>query len=284
MLTILWDTRGYFFWLIVISLFCWTLERLAPWRPRQRTFRAQIGQDFFWLVFNGHYAGILLAAISSWVLRSAGPWIPSSPVSASGPVQLLMGSSLWVQFLLFLVAKDFLEWGIHNLLHRIPWLWEFHKLHHSIQELDWIGNMRFHWMEIAVYHSLTYLPLMLLGVEGRVILWIAVFTTLIGHLNHSNLRLDWGPFRYILNSPRLHVWHHDLVLHQAHGQNFAIVFSLWDFLFGTAYFPDQGQPARLGFAGMETFPNGLVSRLIYPAFNPRPKIQSRQGEPSKSET
>jgi sterol desaturase/sphingolipid hydroxylase (fatty acid hydroxylase superfamily) len=125
--------------------------------------------------------------------------------------------------------------------------------------------MRFHWMEIVVYKSLTYLPLVMLGVNGQVILWIAVVTTLIGHLNHANLKIDWGILRYVINSPRMHVWHHDVVLHGKYGQNYAIVFSLWDWLFGTAYLPkDQEQPQRLGFKNMEKFPAGLLPRLIYP--------------------
>src|SRR5262245_24746693 len=263
MFQILWDTRGYFFWLLVISLRCWVLDRLAPWRSCQRAWRDQFGQDLFWLVFNGHYAGILLASLSAWILqvltRLIGP-----EFRLPGPITFLTDRPLWLQFLVFLVVKDFLEYLIHNLLHRVPALWEFHKLHHSIRELDWIGNMRFHWMEIAVYHSLTYLPLFLLNVDARVILWIAIFTTIMGHLNHSNLNLDWGIFRYLLNSPRLHVWHHDLVQHDRHGQNFGIVFSLWDYLFGTAYAPAQGYPAKLGFDGMDLFPSGLVSRMIYP--------------------
>jgi len=47
----------------------------------------------------------------------------------------------------------------HNLLHRVPWLWTFHKVHHSITTMDWIGNWRFHWMEIVVYKTLQWLPL-----------------------------------------------------------------------------------------------------------------------------
>lgn len=264
MLQILWHTRGYFFWLLVISASCWLLERLAPWRPEQRAWRDQFGQDLFWLVFNGHYAGILLASLSAWVLGMITQALGHDFRTLLEPFKLLTNRPLWFQFLVFLVAKDFLEYLIHNLLHRIPALWEFHKLHHSIRELDWIGNMRFHWMEIAVYHSLSYFPLFLLNVDARVILWIAIFTTVIGHLNHSNLNLDWGIFRYLLNSPRLHVWHHDLVLHQRLGQNFGVVFCLWDYLFGTVYAPGQGYPARLGFAGMDRFPKDLFSRLIYP--------------------
>ena len=264
MLHILWDTRGYFFWLLVISISCWVLERLVPWRPSQRAWRDQFGQDLFWLVFNGHYAGILLASASTWLVEDLSRTFGTGLLPAPGPIHFLTERPLWLQFLVFLIVKDFLEFLIHNLLHRVPLLWEFHKLHHSIRELDWIGNMRFHWMEIAVYHSFTYFPLFLLNVDSRVILWIAIFTTIIGHLNHSNLNLDWGVFRYLLNSPRLHVWHHDLVQHDPHGQNFGVVFSLWDYLFGTVYAPAQGYPARLGFEGMDQFPAGVISRLIYP--------------------
>jgi len=264
MLHILWDTRGYFFWLLVISISCWVLERLVPWRPSQRAWRDQFGQDLFWLLFNGHYAGILLASASTWLVENLSRAFGADRLPVPGPIHFLIERPLWLQFFAFLIVKDFLEFLIHNLLHRVPLLWEFHKLHHSIRELDWIGNMRFHWMEIAVYHSLTYFPLFLLNVDSRVILWIAIFTTIIGHLNHSNLNLDWGVFRYLLNSPRLHVWHHDLVQHDPHGQNFGVVFSLWDYLFGTVYAPAQGYPARLGFEGMDQFPSGLISRLIYP--------------------
>lgn len=263
MLSILWNTRGYFFWLLVISAFCWTLERIAPWRPQQKAFRKQIWQDYFWLVFNGHYAGVLIAYAGAWLagraMHLAGPALPS-PSS----MHLMAGTPWWSQFVVFLLLRDLLEWCVHNLLHRVPWLWEFHKLHHSIIELDWIGNMRFHWMEIVVYRSATYVPLVALGVGDDVILWIAIVTTLVGHLNHSNLNLDWGIFRYIINSPRFHVWHHDVILHGQYGKNFAIVFSAWDWIFGTAYRTAEDQPARLGFEDMEKFPSGLLPRLVYP--------------------
>jgi len=264
MLQILWDTRGYFFWLMLVSACCWLLERLAPWRKEQRALRKGIGQDFFWLVFNGHYAGVVIALVTAWLGRQAAALLGGWPWPEPESVKLLAASPVWLQFAVFLVLKDLLEYGVHNLLHRVPLLWEFHKLHHSILELDWIGNMRFHWMEIVVYRSLTYLPLAVLGVDGRVILWLAVVSTVIGHLNHSNLKLSWGPLRYLVNSPRMHVWHHDVILRGEHGKNFGIVLSLWDWLFGTAEWPAEEQPLRLGFEGMERFPEGLAARLVYP--------------------
>ncbi len=266
MLELFWDTRGYLFWLLVLSAFVLTLERLWPWRRTQRLLRRQFGQDLFWLVFNGHYAGILVGHAGAAIFAWAWPAIEQFQ-----HVRFLVEQPLWLQFAGFFLLKDFLDWCVHNLLHRVPWLWEFHKLHHSIEELDWIGNFRFHWMEIVVYQGLTYLPLAVLGVDGRVILAIALANTLIGHLNHSNLDITWGPLRYVLNSSRMHVWHHDwdLPAGRPRGVNFGIALSVWDWLFGTAWWPTPleaptQQPRRLGFPGLEKFPRGLPERLLYP--------------------
>jgi sterol desaturase/sphingolipid hydroxylase (fatty acid hydroxylase superfamily) len=165
----------------------------------------------------------------------------------------------------FFLAKDLMDYVIHYLLHYLPWLWTFHKLHHTIQEMDWIGNFRFHWMELVIYYVIKWLPLVLLGVDQWVILTIGVISTLVGNLNHTNVRLDWGPLKYVLNSPRLHLRHHDYKLHGKAGQNFAVVFRAWDWLFRTAYFPrDRESPERLGFPGMKKFPRGLLARITFP--------------------
>ena len=285
MLQVVWDTRGYFFWLLVVSALCAVLERLRPWRVDQRMLRSQFGQDLFWLFFNGHFAGILVARVAGYVFLTAMPFIESAQ-----SVRLIAEKPWWVQFLVFLVLKDFLEWCVHNLLHRVPWLWEFHKVHHSIEDMDWIGNFRFHWMEVVVYQSLTYFPLVVLGVDAKVILLIAIVSTLIGHLNHSNLNISWGPFRYLLNSPRMHVWHHDRdwPADRRHGVNFAICLSIWDWLFGTAYWPSRAesptqQPPRLGFGGDERFPRSLVGRFCYPLTKPFVSRSKPTGENPPSE-
>lgn len=94
---------------------------------------------------------------------------------------------------------------------------------------------------------------------------IAVFSTLIGHLNHSNLNISWGPLKYIFNSPAMHIWHHDKVNHFQFGQNFGIVFSIWDWIFKTAYFP-TGQPQEIGFNGEENFPADIPRRFLWPIY------------------
>ncbi|MDA0334234.1 MAG: sterol desaturase family protein [bacterium] len=255
----------YYFWLTAVSLLCFVLERLWPWRPQQRVLREGIWQDLFWLVFNGHYLGVLFALFTGSLVAWFNQTLAQLGLPVPESLALLSAAPLWLQFVLFFLLKDFVEWNIHRLLHNVPWLWEFHKLHHSIQQMDWIGNFRFHWAEIIVYKTLSYLPLVILGIDGSVLLAIAIIWTLAQDLNHANVMFDYGPLRYLLNSPKMHIWHHDTEVHGRGGQNFGLVLSVWDWLFRTAYWPaDQEAPQRLGFGGIEAYPRDVPRRLIYP--------------------
>ena len=260
----------YWFWLAGTSLLVFLLERIWTWRKQQNVLRKGIWQDLFWLVFNGHYLGLLLAMVTGDLVQLLNSWLHGIGLPVPESIALVAGWPFWAQFIVFFLLKDFVEWNIHKALHRVSWLWEFHKLHHSIEELDWIGNFRFHWAEVIVYKTLSYLPLTILGVSGDVILVIAVIGTLMQHLNHANIPISWGPLRYVLNSSKMHVWHHDVELHGKGGQNFGIVLSVWDWLFGTAYWPnDKEQPERIGFAGMDNYPENLVGRFFWPVRLPK---------------
>ena len=74
-----------------------------------------------------------------------------------------------------------------------------------------------------------------MGFNYDAALAVAVFATLVGHLNHTNVPFDYGPLKYIFNSPKMHIWHHDVMMHKNSGQNFGIVLSVWDWIFKTAY-------------------------------------------------
>jgi sterol desaturase/sphingolipid hydroxylase (fatty acid hydroxylase superfamily) len=253
---------SYVYWLIGISAAFVVLERLFPWRKAQGTLRTGWLRDVGFLALNGHFfslsTGVLVGAAAlgaTEALRAAGLSLEGSRVQEWPFV---------AQFAAFLVLADFLQWCIHNVLHRVPWLWTFHKVHHSITTMDWIGNWRFHWMEIVVYKSLQWLPLAWLGASAEAVFAVAVVTTIWGDFNHANLDVGLGPLGYLLNSPRMHLWHHDRSSEGGAAKNFGIVFSLWDHLFGTAYWPRERSPERLGYPGMEEMPATLAGEVLWP--------------------
>ena len=60
----------------------------------------------------------------------------------------------WLGLLIFFLVSDFVQWNTHRLLHRVSFLWNFHKVHHSVKEMGFAAHLRYHWMEPVVYKSL----------------------------------------------------------------------------------------------------------------------------------
>jgi len=254
----------YWFWLILVSFVVLLLERVMPWRKGQPFIRPQLAQDIFWWVFNGHIWVVFTAFLFTRLLMGTGVTASNVLNGFANTFASLSGYPLWTQVCVYLVLSDLLEWCIHNLLHRVGWMWRLHRVHHSIHIMDWFGNFRFHWAEHIIYKILKYLPLTLLGAEWEAILITAVVSTTIGNLNHANLNISWGPLRYVLNSPRMHIWHHDKSPDRPAGYNFAVVFSLWDWIFGTAYMPLDRVPKKIGFRNDEQVPENLLMRFLLP--------------------
>jgi sterol desaturase/sphingolipid hydroxylase (fatty acid hydroxylase superfamily) len=169
----------------------------------------------------------------------------------------------WLQLLLLFILADFIQWTVHILLHRVPWLWEFHKVHHSVKEMGFAAHLRFHWMEKIIYNTIQYIPLAMIGFGLLDFFFVHIIALLIGHLNHANLGIDYGPFRYILNNPKMHIWHHAKKMPNKYGVNYGISLSLWDYLFGTAHAPSDGRDIEIGFDGEEDFPQTLGGQLFH---------------------
>ena len=263
---------SYLYWLGIISILVALCEWIWPSRA-QKTFRQWLWSDAIYLIFNGHFLGAYLYGISHHHLL---PFVDHTLKSWGLDQFLYLGVvqswKLWAQILIAIVVIDLAHWCIHRLLHRVPWLWSIHQVHHSVAdgEMDWIVAFRFSWLEVVIYKSLTYIPLMWFGFVEEAIFVHAVFGTLIGHLNHANINWDYGPLRYILNSPRMHLHHHALE-GPRHGHNFGIIFSCWDWMFKTAYLPTY-PPSKIGFVGMEQMPKDFVGQLTWPL----PKVLPRR--------
>ncbi|MBO6940401.1 MAG: sterol desaturase family protein [Deltaproteobacteria bacterium] len=252
--------------LAIISVFVAGLEWAFPKREEQKQLRRGLGWDVVHLVFNGHFLGVILFGIATrWLLPPLDGWLAAHGWTDAIYRNAASGWPFWAQILVALFAVDFLQWCVHNLLHRVPWLWETHKCHHSVEdgEMDWIVSFRFQWTEVVVYRMVLYLPLAWFGFATEAVLFHAIFGTLIGHLNHANLDLSWGPLRYLFNSPNMHIWHHDYEGDSKTTKNFGIIFSCWDWIFGTAYLPDE-PPKKLGFPGVERFPKNFFVASAWP--------------------
>ena len=171
----------------------------------------------------------------------------------------------WTQLLTLFIVRDFIHWNVHQLLHRVPFLWEFHKVHHSVKQMGFAAHLRYHWMENVVYRMLEYIPLAMIGFGIQEFFLVHIIALSIGHFNHSNIRINLGWLKYILNNPQMHIWHHakEWPEKYPYGVNFGISLSLWDFLFGTAHITKNPKNVELGFDKDERFPKSFWKQIRY---------------------
>lgn len=307
--------NNYFYWLIIVSLFFFLLEMLSPWRKDQKLFRKDFWLDFFYMFFNfflfsliiyNAFAEVVVAFISDVFL------LANINIKEANP---LWNMPLWAVLLIGFLLRDFIQWWVHRLLHRVSFLWEFHKLHHSVEQMGFAAHLRFHWMEIIVYRAIEYLPLaLLIGLRLDQFFAIHIFTLAVGHFNHSNIsvkgwikgavlglllgiaiafsladislfeNVGWtgqaliilisiaigsiilGPImKYLFNSPEMHIWHHAYEVPEGHeyGINFGLTLAIWDYIFGTAVIPHNGKNIKLGFPGIEEYPDSFLSQITF---------------------
>ncbi|MDH5379875.1 MAG: sterol desaturase family protein [Cyclobacteriaceae bacterium] len=257
--------HNYFYWLIGVSLFFFSLELIAPWRKNQSKFRMDFWLDAFYMFFNFFLFSLVIYNAASDVFVN----LFKDGLSLIGITNLVVFEVLswpiWAHLLLGFFVRDFVQWWVHRLLHWSPRLWEFHKVHHSVKQMGFAAHLRYHWMENVVYRTIEYIPLALIGIGLNDFFIIHIFTLAVGHFNHSNFTFPLGPFKYIFNNPRMHIWHHakDIPSDRPYGINFGITLSLWDYIFRTNYIPRDGRDIELGFPHDENFPKDFISQNLH---------------------
>ncbi len=261
--------ENYFYGLLIISITVWGLEAIFPWRKNQFLFRKDFWLDSFYMFFNFFLLNlIVLIALSNTAAEFFNDVLKFVGLSIES-FKLLEINSLpfFTRIIIFFIVVDFTQWWTHRLLHRFEFLWNFHKVHHSVKEMGFAAHLRYHWMEPVVYNSLRYIPLAIIGgFTAQDIAAVHFFNITIGHLNHANINWDYGWLKYILNNPKMHIWHHSKALpeERKYGVNFGLTLSIWDYLFKTNYIPYSGRDIELGFNGDENFPKGFIQQEMYP--------------------
>ena len=237
------------------------LEKLFALR-RQRTFRPGLLTDLTHLLVNG-----LLSAVAVIVLVV----VAAIPFLWLRQLDLVGGLPAWAAITLAAVVVAVANYWGHRLTHRVPFLWRFHSVHHSIEQMDWVASGRLHPLDQAFTQAFTVFPLVLLGYSAGVFGGVTVAITFIALFQHANVRLRFPGLRWVINTPEWHHWHHALDA-AARDKNFGL--PVVDLMFGTAYLP-KGEHA-VAFGTRSPVPaDGYLRHLAYP-FSARAKEAAGQ--------
>lgn len=262
--------QNYFWGLTLLSLVVWGLEIAFPWRKDQPIIRKDFWLDAFYMYFNFFIFGFFITGFYTLIATGLGQF---GITMQSLSIINFDGWPLAGMLLVFFVLNDFVQWFTHVLLHRVPTFWRFHQVHHSVLEMGFAAHLRFHWMENVLYKPLKTLAVMLIGgFEPQHAFFVHFIAIAIGHLNHANVRITWGPLKYIFNNSVMHLYHHakELPKDRPYGMNYGISLSLWDYIFRTNYIPQSEDGSyELGFPEIEKYPVHSFWKQLWSGFSSR---------------
>src|ERR1700722_19455570 len=242
------------FGLAILAVIFIPLERLFALHPR-RVLRPGWRTDLVHYLVNG--AALKVGLVVSVV-------VVGSVLRAFVPAPLRLGiaaSPTWVQIVAGFAITTVGGYAGHRAAHEVPLLWRFHRVHHSVREMDWLAANHLHPIDEIFGRSVAVLPLYALGF-GRVSLGaFIVLLTVQAIFIHANVRIRLGPLRWVIATPQFHHWHHAREP-EAYNTNYAGEFPILDALFGTLYLPADRWPAQYGID--ESEPAGYLRQLAWP--------------------
>jgi sterol desaturase/sphingolipid hydroxylase (fatty acid hydroxylase superfamily) len=254
---------GYLFGygvLAAITLFLIGAERVWPASTFQR------GE---WLNNAGAFA---LTALCQMVL------IPLLAVSETGLINQIGGGLIdlrqwpWsLGALAYLVAMDLGEYLFHRAQHTIPWMWAMHSLHHSDRALNVASSQRHFWLEPALKSvSIGLVVALAFKVNGEIVA-VYFFTSFYHLIVHANLRLGFGRFSWIWNSPQYHRLHHSREA-QHYNTNFAALLPVFDVISGSYQRPRRDEFPETGLDERVAAPLELIVWPVRAVLRRRDKV------------
>ena len=205
------------------------LERLFPYTKGQQVLREGFFDDLALYTIAQSY--ILSIIIFSLIIN----FIDNT--TGLSRLRLFTNVPIWIQLVFFTITHDIYIYFMHRWQHSNKWLWRIHEAHHSPKKVDWLSGSRSHALEILINQTIEFAPIVLLGSPPEVIAYKGVISAIWGMYIHSNINVKTGWLQKIINGPEMHRWHHSTG--KGRNRNFATKLAIWDWLFGTAYFPEK---------------------------------------------
>lgn len=170
---------------------------------------------------------------------------------------------LWAQMLLAIHLGDLGYYIVHRSLHTFEKIWPFHAVHHSPSIMYVIVSGRAHPLQILVSFGMQMSILWTLGINAEALVLFAIFVSVHGMVQHSNVKMRCGILNWVFATPELHRWHHSQVIEESNS-NYGNNVIFWDVLFGTRFFPKKEGPFVIGLPDGTNFPRTFWGHMKAP--------------------
>jgi sterol desaturase/sphingolipid hydroxylase (fatty acid hydroxylase superfamily) len=239
------DLVGLSVWLVLLLIVFVPLERIFG-NHSQKVFRRSFGSDLFYYFLNGILPKLLL--INSLTVLSAvlHRLVPLAFYESVGAMPI------WLRLAAALVVNEVGGYWGHRWSHEIPFLWRFHVVHHSAEEIDFLVTVKAHPFDMFFTRLCATIPLYVLGLAqplGNRVDFVPVAVTAAtmywAYFIHANVTWRFGWLEWLISTPAFHHWHHTNDGPEFINKNYAATFPWVDKFFGTFYLP-KVWPSKYG--------------------------------------
>ena len=249
------------------------IEMVFPKRPDQKKFHVEWRTDLTYFVVS-HLLIQFFGAITKQPATLFFGWMGLSEFQKT-----INSLPFLVELFIAFFVADLFQYWTHRFFHSHLFLWRFHSIHHSTENMDWLAGSRTHFVDIFVTRSMAFIPLYIFGFSTLTFNVYIIFMAIHAVLIHANTRIEFGFIKHIFATPQYHHWHH-CVESEHYGKNFATIFPFIDRMFGTHYLPEKVWPSATGVSEAN-YPKGYLKQAIHP-FKQNPfDITKEVLEPSK---
>lgn len=148
---------------------------------------------------------------------------------------------VWAELIIAIMILDLIaQYFTHYLLHKVPFMWRLHIVHHSDKHVDVTTGTRHHPLDFLLRETFALVAIVITGMPISFYFFYRILTIFFTYFTHANLKLplwlDKG-ISYVFVSPNLHKFHHHYQMPWT-DTNFGNMFSVWDRIFGTFIYDD----------------------------------------------
>ncbi|WP_284285571.1 sterol desaturase family protein [Marinibactrum halimedae] len=224
------------------------IQQLKSLLNRRYWLNISTATDVFYVFINNTVRLLLITPLIGSHL-AATIFFGSLLQTTFGDAPTLAVPAVWVGLLyacVFFILEDFSRFGVHYAMHKLPWLWRFHKVHHSATVLTPLTVHRVHPIEMSLY---TLRGFFVFGVVSGVFVYLFkdniqswqilgvdilgfLFNVFGANLRHSHIRLSFGKLERWLISPAQHQIHHSNAP-EHRDKNLGVALACWDRWFNT---------------------------------------------------
>lgn len=218
------------------------LERLSPCCVTGAASRRERLHDL------GHYVAMMVTGhvAATWVTSALAWPLHDALVAAVGAPVWPTRWPLAAQWCAALLAAELGLYAQHRWMHRSPFWWRFHAVHHEPARLDVFVATRQHALDVATATVAAIVPLVVLGAPPDVMMWLSVTSAALGLLQHANVAMVTPAWLDAwVCTPAAHRHHHSRDLREGN-TNFGVFLMVFDRLFGTFEAPRAHSPRAFG--------------------------------------